>query len=629
MNERRTGNDMGASTDSIAVWLGAARGPAFVISPADASVVAANLAGAQMLGFATGFDGPEALDSAMPAVMALRRTAAGGQGVRRDPMQLVFWTAEGVARLTCRVVIRDMDDAKRYALIEVEGPLPCKPARNGREQQRSPQAQTEVEPPQPDLFSADLMGADRQNAASVAPERPQEAGNPHRASQHTPNVAEPRSRKLPPYRAPPPAQMPATAAAAEPVRSDEETLKAIAKQILSGRRGRASTQHSPAKPAGEAAAPQQTRESPAKPAERAATEALQKQSAAMAKPSTGRAKAPLTPGLKGGTNSGPADRAQPLAAAPATVPATARHTARDVRRSEVAGRRSQAASRDEAMPIPVSHAERLTDKGVASPPADSAGADPPGDVTAERDPAKQDAVGDSTARRTMVRRLAHELKTPISAIVSAAEIMKDERFGPIGDQRYLRYARDIHESARHALAVVERMLGQRQLQRESLELSFTNLDLNQVATSILSSMDLMARDAGLELQRLLAPRLPLVVADATSVRQIVLNLVTNALKFTPRGGRVSLSTAAEPNGPLTLTVSDTGRGMSEEDIAQVMEDAYEDAPQVPRPGGGFGIGLPLARALAAANGATISIAANEAGGTSFTLSFPVSRQVPV
>lgn len=230
--------------------------------------------------------------------------------------------------------------------------------------------------------------------------------------------------------------------------------------------------------------------------------------------------------------------------------------------------------------------------------------------------------------------MAHELKTPISAIASAAEIMKDQRLGPIGEARYLRYAQDIHESARHALAVIERLLGQRQMEPGQSEFSFTNVDVNALASGLVSGLERMAKEAGLDLSSALADRLPLVVADATSLRQIVLNLLTNALKFTPRGGRVQLITQMLAEGGLELCIADTGPGMSEADIERALAGTQDGmpppagAPQQ-RPGGGFGIGLPLVRSLAAANGAVLSIAAIETGGTRAALVFPPSRLILV
>lgn len=256
----------------------------------------------------------------------------------------------------------------------------------------------------------------------------------------------------------------------------------------------------------------------------------------------------------------------------------------------------------------------------------------------------------SAARRTLVRRIAHELKTPLSAIVAASEIMKDERFGAIGDERYLRYARDIHESARHALDVVQRIMaaqmeaadaapraashgalgteGGYTARPPALELEFAEIDLNGIVEATLSTLEVLAVDAGVALTSELAHPLPRVVADQTSLRQIVLNLVGNALKFTPRGGTIVVSTSAVVDGPLKLAVDDSGPGMAEDDMRSVLEAEAPRDP-APRPGGGLGIGLPLVKVLAGANGGELGLGRSDLGGVRAVVTFSKSRQIPV
>lgn len=227
----------------------------------------------------------------------------------------------------------------------------------------------------------------------------------------------------------------------------------------------------------------------------------------------------------------------------------------------------------------------------------------------------------------MVRRLAHELKTPVSAIVTAAEIMKDERLGPIGDDRYLRYARDIHASARHALDVIERLLGEKTSPSPSREFSFTEVDLAILIANLASSFELLARERDVSIGIDIPAELPRVVADATSLRQIVLNLLANALKFTPGGGHVEISATTTAAGPLVLAVTDTGPGISDAEIARLAAGIEAPSSDVKRPGAGLGIGLPLARTLAEANGASLEIETGRKQGTRVAVVFPSGRQI--
>jgi len=239
-------------------------------------------------------------------------------------------------------------------------------------------------------------------------------------------------------------------------------------------------------------------------------------------------------------------------------------------------------------------------------------------------------------------RLAHELRTPVSAIAAAAEIMKEQRLGPIGTARYLDYASDIHASAEHALSVIERMLADARVTTDgagastfsSAELSFAELDAGSVLTSTVSQIAPLAERAHIALALEIMPRLPRVVADATSLRQIVLNLLSNALKFTAPGGSVTVSAHCDLDGPLTITVSDSGQslGPREDDaeIAVAQDSATgEGADPLSASNPGLGLGLPLVRALAAANGATLLIRSAPGRGTAAAIVFGRERVVPV
>lgn len=246
------------------------------------------------------------------------------------------------------------------------------------------------------------------------------------------------------------------------------------------------------------------------------------------------------------------------------------------------------------------------------------------------------------ARSADLARLAHELKTPISAIVAAAEIMRDERLGPIDNPRYKSYAADIFESARHALYVINNLVdaeqsthpGQPAQPRHTggadtapMPMVFAELDLNALVESCASSMRPLAEQAGLVLLANCEPGLPSVVADTTTVRQIALNLITNSVKFTPRGGTIRVSTVYRGDGPVVITVADNGRGMTADEIARSELDPANTG-LVPRQGGGLGIGLPLVGALARANGAKVELQSSAGGGTTASVVFGKDRVVP-
>ena len=244
-------------------------------------------------------------------------------------------------------------------------------------------------------------------------------------------------------------------------------------------------------------------------------------------------------------------------------------------------------------------------------------------------PTKHDAPAPDDSRnlegeRETFSKLAHELKTPLSAIVVAAEIMKDQRFGAIANERYRGYTSDIHNNASHALAVINRLLAGGAPEPIASQPQAADLDLNVLAESAVSALRPLADEAGLKFLAELHGQLPHVVADAMMVKQIVFNLLSNAIKFTPRGGVVRLVTGLGFDRSVFVAVQDTGPGMSGDEIARAL-DVNSPPNPAPKQAGGLGIGLPLAAGLAKANGARIEVDSAPGEGTAAALIFPKGR----
>jgi signal transduction histidine kinase len=210
--------------------------------------------------------------------------------------------------------------------------------------------------------------------------------------------------------------------------------------------------------------------------------------------------------------------------------------------------------------------------------------------------------------------LAHELRTPLSAVIAYAEILKNEHFGPLANPRYRTYAQHIYDSARHALGVADSMLRGDRARTALPSLAFVDLDPRDVVEGSLTVARPLAERAGLTLGVEMPQRLPRIVADEQSLRQMLLNLLSNAVKFSRRGDRVTVQVAHDGDGPLTISVADTGPGIGERSTGD---------------GAGLGLGLPLTRALAAANGATLTIESASGRGTRVTITFGKDRVVPV
>lgn len=261
-------------------------------------------------------------------------------------------------------------------------------------------------------------------------------------------------------------------------------------------------------------------------------------------------------------------------------------------------------------------AERIA-LGLAAPPAGS----PPTEA--------HDPVLSITPAAQHLARLAHELKTPLSAIVAAAEIMRDARFGPIGDARYQDYAAGIYDSAHHALGVINAMLGAASGEGHPREhAAYAELDLNKIVSEVALSVAALVEAAGLAVAHHLQPGLPHVIADPVTVRQMLLNLVTNAMRATLSGGTILIKTAYDLAGPVHLIVTDTGSGMSDADIARAL-DPTRPADFEPRASGGLGLGYPLILNLAQLNGATVAISSAPGQGTAVCITFAADRVIPV
>lgn len=242
----------------------------------------------------------------------------------------------------------------------------------------------------------------------------------------------------------------------------------------------------------------------------------------------------------------------------------------------------------------------------------------------------QNVAGQADAAPPLdIARLAHELRTPLGAISVLAEIMRDERLGALGNQRYRAYATDIHESAAHANAVLAAYLDSAgSTNPTGGPMAFAELDPGAIVAGAVSALEPLAQQAGVALSAQVAPGLPHVIADQRSIRQMLNNLIANALRFTPPGGSVAVAVGYEAGAAVTITIADNGDGMTPAELARLRSgDAAPAAFR--RRSGGSGQGLPLVRALADANGARLAIDSVLGQGTTVSIVLPHNRVVPV
>ncbi|HEX8165552.1 MAG TPA: PAS domain S-box protein [Beijerinckiaceae bacterium] len=236
---------------------------------------------------------------------------------------------------------------------------------------------------------------------------------------------------------------------------------------------------------------------------------------------------------------------------------------------------------------------------------------------------KRAAEEASAQKSDFLAKVSHEIRTPLNAIIGFAEVMLEERFGPVGNERYKDYLRDIHASGGHVISLVNDLLDLAKVEAGRMELAFTSVNLNELAANGVALMQPQAARERIVMRTSFAQKLPAVVADERSVRQIILNVIANAIRFTEAGGQVIVSTALTDRGEAAIRVRDTGLGMSPEEVEAAMQPFRQLATS--RRGGGTGLGLPLTKALVEANRGALRITSARNEGTLVEVLFPPTR----
>ena len=241
----------------------------------------------------------------------------------------------------------------------------------------------------------------------------------------------------------------------------------------------------------------------------------------------------------------------------------------------------------------------------------------------ELNEARRAAERASALKSDFLAKVSHEIRTPLNAILGFAEVIMEERLGPVGSERYKDYLKDIHASGGHVMSLVNDLLDLSKIEAGRLDLDFRSVDVNRVVEECVSIMQVQADRERVVMRLSLAQGLPAVMADERSLRQIALNLLSNAVKYNEPGGQVIVSTALTDAGYAVVRIKDTGLGMSEVEVATALEPFRRVG--VSRHKGGTGLGLPLTKALVEANRASFSIKSKPNEGTLVEVAFPAAR----
>lgn len=238
--------------------------------------------------------------------------------------------------------------------------------------------------------------------------------------------------------------------------------------------------------------------------------------------------------------------------------------------------------------------------------------------------AKERAEAASRAKTRFIATVSHELKTPLNAVIGFAELLAQDLADDPRLARHAEYARDVLGAGQHLLMLVDALLDVSRLEAGTYAIEEEMLAVAPLAEGCIEAFRPVAAQTGVALSAGIAPDLPRLRADRRALRRILLNLLSNAMRFTPRGGRVEMRAAAGEDG-LAITVSDTGVGIAEAEIALALEPFGKLDDGLDRRHGGLGLGLPLARALARLHGGDLEVESRPGEGTSVTLRLPAGR----
>ncbi len=240
--------------------------------------------------------------------------------------------------------------------------------------------------------------------------------------------------------------------------------------------------------------------------------------------------------------------------------------------------------------------------------------------------ARLEAEFASRIKSEFIANMSHELRTPLNSIIGFSKLIAEQKGGGLSVEEAAEYAGLIQDAAGHLLAVINDILDISKIQSGKFQLNNREMSVDEVLRPCVAGLKLTAQNAGVDLSCEIAADLPELSADGVKLRQVFTNLVTNAIKFTPAGGRVFVTAKAELGAGTIVDICDTGVGMTEEEIRVAITPFGQVDGGHNRWREGTGLGLPIAEALVKLHGGVLSIASEKSVGTTVTVRLP--RYIP-
>jgi len=238
--------------------------------------------------------------------------------------------------------------------------------------------------------------------------------------------------------------------------------------------------------------------------------------------------------------------------------------------------------------------------------------------------AKEAAESANRSKSLFLANMSHELRTPLNAIIGFSEIIQGEMMGPLGDRRYHVYAHDIHDAGRHLLEIINDILDMSKIESGKFELDAEWADLGELIDGVVQMVRGRVHEAGLTLH-VAASGLPSVCCERRALRQVLLNLLGNAIKFTPSGGRIDVTAKVAADGGVIVSVTDTGIGIAPQNIPLALTPFGQVEVTLSRAHGGVGLGLPLSQRLVDLHGGRLEIVSTVGSGTTVSVTLPPDR----